>query len=480
VSDSKPRSTPFVETALLVLAAGGAIAALVLPRVAPAASLLLVGAAGVNLLARRQLERRSRRRADSLQRQLREHHQLLDTLANRAAAATAPVPPRLGDTDTAVVRDHLASVERTLTQVVQYLNQSAFPARVGRVETELARLRADLSQPPRDASRPAIAPQQFDATPPPVPAPARPPVTAPTWTSQHRLAPHADTVAAIALSETQILSVSWDGNFALARCHDPAATTVTTATAQGLRAALLNDDGTIAVTGGFDRTVTLWYLHADGPECSAQLDEHRGSIRALVAACDRASFFSGGHDGLLARWDWSGQLLDRRQDPSGAIAAIAVSPDGQWLASAGSAGTVTLWDARHPERYLHLRNAQTVESLAISPDSRAIAAGCIDGTVRIWQLLPDLAAQQQALDPAIAISGRGGQVHALQFLPTGDWLLAGSADGTIRCWHLASGRQTEPLHLGSPPVSVTALAVRARTVAVGGADGTLALWEVAT
>jgi hypothetical protein len=75
------------------------------------------------------------------------------------------------------------------------------------------------------------------------------------------------------------------------------------------------------------------------------------------------------------------------------------------------------------------------------------------------------------------VTDAAGDVHSLVVAPDGDWLATGGADGTVAFWDLTSGAQraTGTGHAG--PVTALAIAARAGSLASAGADGTLRLWD---
>ncbi|HZT43683.1 MAG TPA: hypothetical protein VFA07_16070 [Chthonomonadaceae bacterium] len=217
-----------------------------------------------------------------------------------------------------------------------------------------------------------------------------------------------------------------------------------------------------------------------------------GGIRSLAFSPDGKTLVSGSerseadrHGGEVALWDPQAEALDRTLPGlySGDIVALAFSPDGKTLAvnSGGpmEPGAVKLWDMQTETVRTALPDFRGyVNAVAFAPDGKTLATGSQDGAVRLWD--------PQTTTPHQIFPG-SGEVFSVAFSPDGRLLAVGrgtisgsSAPGSLMVRDLASGRLlwSHPAH--STAVLTVAFSPDGATVASGGYDNTVKLWDAHT
>src|SRR5205807_3652777 len=190
----------------------------------------------------------------------------------------------------------------------------------------------------------------------------------------------------------------------------------------------------------------------------------------------------------------------------GPARCVVFSPDGKYFASGSADQTVRLWDARTGKQSRQLNTNEPVVSLAFSADSQVLAAGTSYGSVHIWGT-----AKGQVLR---VIEAHKGLINALAFTLDGKALASAATDKTIRLWDITPARnpQFAPYLLSAIPwgrrpgfvpilqtieyvrlnramrefqghqaeIKAIAFSQDGKTLASGGLDHTLRLWETAT
>ncbi len=121
--------------------------------------------------------------------------------------------------------------------------------------------------------------------------------------------------------------------------------------------------------------------------------------------------------------------------------------------------------------------------MAYSPDGKTIAAGAIDGRWHLW----DVASGKKTLDGKAAVPAMPNQpppdataVTALAFSPDGKTLAAGGADGQIYLFNVADGKFIRALAGHTSAITSVAFHPTGTLLVSASKDRTLRLWTPAT
>lgn len=413
------------------------------------------------------------------------------------------------------MQDYLGSLEKSLTNVVQYLNQEALDERIKNLEQELLRQQQAIAPPqliPGNTT-PLSPPEQRMAVNDPwenaetiSPPPLQDNQPKQLWQCIQLLDAHRDCVSALSFSDDQRLlaSGSWDQQLKVWQVADGKQITQTQAHGQGLLNLKFIDGFMDRLLGGlldgevkpyaiasssFESDVKLWHLDLeteDHPELELKqtFRDHQAAVYAL-AITPEGRLLSGSHDQTIRQWNLkSGDLEQTALDPDDQIQAIACAPDGNIFLTGGTEGLVKFWRCEDHQPIGSLGNDQpeAIAAIAIRPDGEFFVSGGESGVLYLWQL--DLNTLETLPDtvPCFTLPAHDKAITHIAFSPQGNYLITGSVNGVIKIWQLGIEAPLATLHLNDPQTAGNArllslaLSADGLMLAAGGSDGKIKLW----
>jgi WD40 repeat protein len=276
-------------------------------------------------------------------------------------------------------------------------------------------------------------------------------------------------------------------------------------------AAAVSPDSKALASGDSGGEVRLWDLGT-----GKEIRRFQGSLQpvhALTFSPDGKTLFSAGNGQIIHCWEVA---TGRDRLPCaghlGGVSHVALAADGRTLATAGSDFTVRLWDAAGKELRVLRGHRHVVCGVAFSPDGKTVASASRDRTVRLW----DVASGKQRH----RLEGHDNLASSVAFAPDGKTLVSVGLL-TVRQWDAVTGKELPRLDTrladprtvsrlqaleirrlldggggaqpvvfapdgkirrlkGAPKNRPLAWSPSGKTVAEGGRDRQIHIWEVAT
>ena len=163
--------------------------------------------------------------------------------------------------------------------------------------------------------------------------------------------------------------------------------TTLTGNTLGITALAFSPAETILASGGVDGRIYL--LDVQNRTELQILRGAQSTITALTFVFDGNHLFSGEENGIVRRWDSTGQEVWSGRGAFSAITALTFSPTARFLAIGDKVGQIWLFDFKEDEVRkigISTRHTRKITALIFSWNSNTLVSGSEDGTILLWDI----------------------------------------------------------------------------------------------
>jgi WD40 repeat protein len=238
---------------------------------------------------------------------------------------------------------------------------------------------------------------------------------------------------------------------------------------EALQAATMSKDGRLGLSGYFDGRVAVWDLAERKLACV--LPGQNSPIIALSVNANGTHALVGFEDHTLTYWDLDTQVSLFATSGTAAITAVCLNAVGDQAIIGDREGMVTSFDfVQNNQQFQYPLHSQQVQSVAFSDDEKSVISCGMDGAVLVF------GSTSGVISAEIPKEGQE-HLYRARLSHDGDLAITSAADNQVRLWDVEGKKLVYRFKGHSGPVNGLDLCGSSQAISCGG-DYNIILWDL--
>ena len=260
---------------------------------------------------------------------------------------------------------------------------------------------------------------------------------------------------------------------------------------QYVHSVAFDPQGTRLAVGGSDKQIRIYEIESE--KLLATLSGHEDAVLSVQFSADGAQLLSAGYDNTARIWNAeNGQSIQTLQGHNWWVWAAEFSPDGRRIVTASQDGKAIIWQWDAAAKLFapateFAQHRGPVYAAQFSPDGKQVATAGYDRRILLWNpadvrpvdIARRLDGKSDLPSPFVELGVHAGPARTLAFAPDGKTLATGGQDNVLRIWQLVDPKQIAELRGHASHVRDCVYSPDGTRILSAGRDQQIKLWQPA-